>query len=83
MKKIPMRMCVVTRERYPKNELIRIVKSGTQVIVDESGRINGHGVYLKLDEAVIDEAKKRNVLKRALECDIPDSIYEELKEKIK
>ena len=27
MKKIPMRMCVVTRERYPKMELLRIVKT--------------------------------------------------------
>ena len=25
MKKIPMRMCVVTRERFPKQELIRVV----------------------------------------------------------
>lgn len=82
MKKIPMRMCVVTRERLPKNELIRIVKSETGVIVDESGRVNGHGVYLKLDESVINEAKKNGALKRALECDIPDSIYEELLNKV-
>lgn len=78
MKKIPMRMCVVTRERLPKNELIRVVKSEDGVIVDESGRVNGHGVYLKLDENVINEAKKKGILKRTLECDVPDEIYDEL-----
>lgn len=83
MKKIPMRMCAVTRERLPKNELIRVVKVDDQVIVDETGKVNGHGVYLKLDESVIDEAKKRDTLKRALETQIPDQIYEELKSKIK
>lgn len=82
MKKIPMRMCVVTRERLPKNELIRVVKSEDGVIVDESGRVNGHGVYLKLDENVINEAKKKGILKRALECDVPDEIYEELLNKL-
>ena len=44
MKSIPMRMCVVTREKLPKKELIRVVKSENRVIVDESGKVNGHGV---------------------------------------
>ena len=26
-KKIPMRTCVVTREKYPKKELIRVVRT--------------------------------------------------------
>lgn len=82
MKKIPMRMCVVTKERLPKMELIRVVKTEDGVIVDESGKVNGHGVYLKRDESVIDTAKSKGILKRALEIEIPDSIYEELKSKI-
>lgn len=27
MKKIPMRKCVVTNERFPKKELVRIVRT--------------------------------------------------------
>lgn len=53
MKSIPMRMCVVTREKLPKKELIRVVKSENRVIVDESGKVNGHGVYLKRDISVV------------------------------
>ena len=35
MKKIPMRSCVVTKEKLPKNELIRIVKTEDGVVVDD------------------------------------------------
>ena len=82
-KKIPMRTCVVTRESLPKKELIRVVrdKSGN-VIIDESGKCNGRGAYLKKDIEVIKKAKKSKVLNRILEVEIPDSIYEELLEKI-
>ena len=78
MKSIPMRMCVVTREKLPKKELIRVVKSENRVIVDESGKVNGHGVYLKRDISVVETARKKGILKKLLETDTPDSVYEEL-----
>ena len=34
MKKIPMRTCVVTREKLPKKEIIRIVKTDAGIIID-------------------------------------------------
>lgn len=83
MKKIPMRMCVVTREKIPKIDLIRVVKTEDGVIVDKTGKVNGHGVYLKKDENVINFAKEKKVLARALETEIPDNIYEELINNIK
>jgi hypothetical protein len=83
MKKIPMRMCVVTREKYPKYELARIVKSNDSVIVDDTGKVNGHGCYIKIDELVINEAKKKHILDRVLETQVPDEIYDILLSKIK
>lgn len=83
MKKIPMRMCVVTREKLPKMELARIVVSNDEVIIDDTGKINGHGCYIKLEESVITEAKNKKVIDRVLEVKVPDSIYEELLNKIK
>lgn len=83
MKKIPMRSCVVTKEKLPKNELIRVVKTEDGVVVDLTGKVNGHGVYLKKDETVIDLAKSKKVLDRLLECEVNENIYDELKEKIK
>ncbi len=84
MKKIPERMCVVTREKFPKKELIRVVKNKDgEVFVDETGKLNGKGAYLKKDREVIEKAKKNRILDRILEIDIPDSIYEDLLEIVK
>lgn len=83
MKKIPMRMCVVTREKLPKYELARIVKSDDAIIVDDTGKLNGHGCYIKLDELVIMEAKKKKILDRVLDAQVPDEVYDTLISKIK
>lgn len=78
-RKIPMRTCVVTREKYPKNELIRVVRTPEgNVLVDASGKQNGKGAYLKLDETVINKARQSKVLDLTLETVVPDNIYEEL-----
>ncbi len=84
VKKIPMRSCVITKERLPKNELVRVVRTpeGT-VKVDLTGKMNGHGAYLKKDLSVFEKAKKGNALGHHLETEIPDSIFEELKELVK
>lgn len=83
MKKIPMRTCVVTGEKLPKYELTRIVKTPDgNIVIDDTGKQNGRGAYLKLSLEVIEKAKKSKILNRKLEIDIPDSIYEELKTKV-
>lgn len=83
MKKIPMRKCVATGEQCPKKELLRVVRTpeGT-VCVDTTGKANGRGAYLKKSMEALEAAKKKNVLTRALECDIPDSVYEEIRKVI-
>ncbi|MBQ8681438.1 MAG: YlxR family protein [Bacilli bacterium] len=83
MKKIPMRSCVVTGEKLEKKELIRVVRDNTgSVFIDESGKANGRGAYLKKDIEVIKKAKKNKILDRRLEVEVPDSIYEELESMI-
>lgn len=79
-RKIPMRSCVVTREKLPKVELLRIVRTtdGT-VITDISGKVNGRGAYIKKDIAVLEKAKKSKILERHLETTISDEVYEEIK----
>ncbi|MCF0110520.1 MAG: YlxR family protein [Erysipelotrichaceae bacterium] len=80
MKKIPMRKCVVTDERLPKKELVRVVRttSGT-VEVDVTGRLNGRGAYIKLSEEAIQLAKKSKALDKALECTVEESVYDTLR----
>ncbi len=83
MKKIPMRKCVVTQEQFSKQELIRVVLTPEkEVVVDESGRVNGRGAYLKKDREVILTAQKRKVLDRALKTKVDDAIYDLLIEHV-
>lgn len=74
-----MRKCVVTGERFEKKQLMRIVRTPEGVVIyDKTGKANGRGVYVSKDALVIEKAKKTNVLKKHLETDIPESIYEDL-----
>ncbi len=79
MKKIPLRTCIVTKEKLPKQDLIRIVKDkDNNVIVDLTGKKNGRGVYLKKDAEVILKAKAKGYLNRALETEVSSEIFDEL-----
>ena len=83
MKKIPMRSCVITGEKLPKKDLISVVRTPEgNVIVDESGKANGRGAYLKRDIETFEKAEKSKILNKRLEVEVPSSIYEELKSKV-
>ena len=83
-KKIPMRSCVITKEKLPKQELLRIVRTtDINVVVDDSGKINGRGAYIKKDIEVLEKAIKSKALERHLEVSISDEVYEEIRNKIK
>lgn len=79
IKKIPLRKCVVTQERLPKKELLRIVKNADgEVFVDLSLKANGRGAYIKKDIEVLKSAIKNKNLERALECCIPVEVYQRI-----
>ena len=79
-KKIPLRTCVISHEKLPKQELIRVVKNNeNMVFVDLTGKSNGRGAYIKKDIEVLEKAIKSNALERHLEVEIPNSVYEELR----
>ena len=81
-KKVPMRMCILTKEKLPKKELIRIVMFNDEISVDETGKKNGRGCYLKKDENVIKEAKKKKLLNKVFKKDVEDKIYDEIIDKL-
>ena len=84
MKKIPMRTCVATGEKLPKKELTRVVRTTDgKIVVDDTGKINGRGAYLKLSLEAIDKAEKTKILDRKLEVEVPADIYSELRNKLK
>jgi len=81
MRKIPMRKCLATQERFPKKELLRVVRTPEgEIQIDNSGKANGRGAYLKKSKDAIILARRTNVLQRALGCEIPDNIYQAMLE---
>ena len=78
IRKIPMRTCVVTKEKCEKKDLIRVVRNKDNgVSVDLTGKMNGRGAYLKKDLLVIEKAQNTKILEKILEVSIPDNIYVE------
>ena len=79
MRKIPMRKCVVTQERFPKKNLIRVVRTPEKTVeIDLTGKKNGHGAYISKSLDTLALAKKNKTLQRALEIEIPEEVYQEL-----
>ena len=82
-KKIPLRTCVVTNEKLPKKELLRIVRTPEgKIEPDLSGKLNGRGAYIKASLEVLEKAKKNKSLNRHLEVVLSDEDYERIKEVI-
>ncbi|MBR2570720.1 MAG: YlxR family protein [Clostridia bacterium] len=78
-KKIPMRMCVSCREKKPKKELIRVVRSPEgEVSLDPTGRKNGRGAYLCANPECFKKAGKTHALDRALEVRLDESVLDGL-----
>ena len=79
-KKIPLRTCIVTKENLPKSELLRIVRTPDgDIEVDETGKLNGRGAYIKKDLSVLESLQRSKILEKKLECKIEDSVYEKIK----
>ena len=78
-KKIPLRKSVVSNEVIDKRDLLRIVKNKEgQVSIDPTGKANGRGAYIKLDNAEALEAKKKKVFNRSFNMEVEENFYDKL-----
>ncbi len=82
-KKIPQRQCMGCRERRPKRELIRVVRSPEgDVKLDFGGKMNGRGAYLCPDTACLKKAVRSKALDRSLEVTIPQEVIDQLEKEM-
>lgn len=83
MKKIPLRMCVVTKNREEKRNLLRIVKTKDgEILVDTTGKLNGKGAYITKSPEVLALARKNKALDRAFDTEISEEVYKKIAENI-
>lgn len=94
-KKIPMRKCIGCGEMKPKRELVRVVKAPD--IKDENGEIiekgelsldligkkPGRGAYVCKNTECLDKAIKAKRFERSFKGQIPEYIFDGIKEELK
>ena len=83
VKKIPERKCMGCNEKRPKKELVRIVRTPEgEVMLDVTGKKSGRGAYICPEVSCYEKALKSKRLERTLEVEIPDSVYEQVKQNL-
>lgn len=75
-------MCVVCRESKDKKSLVRIVKTDEGFVVDKTGKLNGRGSYVCNTTECMNLLIKQRVLNKVFKCNIPQEVYDDLKEKL-
>ena len=82
-KKIPQRQYMGCRERKPKRELIRVVRTPEGAVsLDFGGKMNGRGAYLCPDPECLKKALRSKALDRSLEVTIPEDVYHRLEKEM-
>ncbi len=79
----PYRMCMVCRERKPKNELVRIVKNQNGIKIDETGKVDGRGAYICKEGNCCDKLLKTKSLNKTFRENISIEVYNEIMNKLK
>lgn len=71
-KHVPLRMCIVTRERFPKRELARFVYivDDSKMVFDPVNKARGRGANLKKNIETFDQAVKTGAFNRAFKCKV-------------
>ncbi len=79
-KKIPVRMCVACRTGRPKKELLRVVRGKENALsIDQTGKAPGRGAYICPSVECLEKAWKSRALARALDCEVTEEVFKELK----
>ena len=82
-KKIPMRQCLGCREMKEKRSLIRVVRSPEgEISLDFKGKASGRGAYICPNGECLKKAVRARALEKAFSVQIPQEIYEKLKEQM-
>ena len=80
---IPMRRCIGCMNSFPKNELIRVIRTPDgNVELDLTGRKNGRGAYLCKNIACLEKAMKNRGIERSFGMKVDPLVFESLKEEL-
>lgn len=82
-KKVPERKCLGCNTSKPKGELARVVRAPDgSVSLDLTGKKSGRGAYVCRSTECLKKCRKRRCIERALEVEIPESVWDAIEEEI-
>lgn len=81
-KKVSLRRCVGCGEMKNKKEMIRVLKTPEEIILDTTGKKNGRGAYLCFSKECFEKAVKNKGLERSFKMSIPGEVYKNLEKEL-
>jgi len=73
------RMCFICRNKFNKNEMLRLVKNSQgDIALDKTGKMDGRGAYICKCGECLNKIKNRKILNKAFKCEFPEEIYKKL-----
>ena len=83
VRKIPTRRCTGCGEHFPKNTLVRVLRTPEgEIVLDLTGKKSGRGAYICKSASCLKKARKSGRIASSLECNIPEEVYDSLEEQI-
>ena len=83
VKKQPMRRCAGCNGHFPKNTLVRVLRTPDgDIILDLTGKKSGRGAYICKNADCLKKSRKSKRIEHSLECIISDEIYNRMEEEI-
>ena len=83
VKKIPTRRCSGCGEHFPKNTLIRVLRTPEgEIILDLTGKKSGRGAYICKNAQCLKKARKSKRIESSLECRISDELSQRMEEEL-
>ncbi|MDC4163122.1 DUF448 domain-containing protein [Mycoplasma sp. T363T] len=78
MKNISLRLDLISKKQFPKNQLFRIVFYNNQLIIDQENKIKARGVYFKKDNEFKIDKKIKALIQRSFKTKISEEQFENL-----
>ena len=75
-----LRRCVACRELLDRERLWRVIRQATGGVTLDRGM--GRSAYLCPHQHCLDEARRRKRLQRSLRCQVPDTVYASLEQRL-
>ena len=83
VKKLPIRRCTGCGEHFPKNTLVRVLRTPEgEIVLDTTGKRSGRGAYVCKNSACLKKARKSRRIELSLECSISPEIYDRMEAEI-